>query len=671
MTMASSSSLGLRIGISPEIAEKMREAQQSFGRTDSGTIHEEEESLNVISTKKSVEVKSSSLLPSISIHVEKLVGYQTNDAEELSSIRTQLIEAMWNRYQQTTSDGILDTKNHQVMQPPPDFDLQVMEFLESGVARYCGEDTEASSSQSLSSHDEKDGRLLIRYPEYLQSPVTGERITTHTLVEELRKEPHLDFLKKIWKYLRECSRTLFWKRDMAIELAHLVREEQARLEYQEWDESKRQKKLDNLYSVRETLVHQVEIAKSKVDLLEEDRETQVKKAMEPLQRKILSKQQDSISAFGTSELSFPDEFQWLGLRDEPLDEEDDWGTECDDPYEEDNVGRNESDDGSQNDNLEDNFSENESGYEIEDDIEALDDVTLAESEVRGEVNSSADIGIEPAVGGMGTVHEESNTPSDRAEKTNMDEEPVLLLPFQRRKKRREKSKRRRREENKEAERKVAEEQIRELENGLRNKLTSKELILAQTMYNALSEKMTKIEELLDSLQDEVWQAQEEAEAASNNELSHAGAESKPSFSLLDQVLAMILGATPNVDDKKPEEHYLIMQLEHRRIVKAWENHFGRLPPPAGGLTFAASPVSGNDQISSKDKRTELGITENENEDWEALDSLLDVGSNHDSIATPAAAAEHHEAPKNATKKQETAPTAQLVGLRPGGKVIRP
>jgi hypothetical protein len=46
---------------------------------------------------------------------------------------------------------------------------------------------------------------------------------------------------------------------MSIELRRLIEEEQARLDYEEWTESTQQSKLESLYSIRETLVHQMEM----------------------------------------------------------------------------------------------------------------------------------------------------------------------------------------------------------------------------------------------------------------------------------------------------------------------------------------------------------------------------------------------------------------------------
>ena len=675
------SSLGLRIGIPPEIAQQLRD-QSSHLFHDAPA---ESSSPLASDNNKSSHAKEqvTDPLPGIRINLKKLVGYRPNDDEEVQSIQVQLIEAMWARYhqQQTTADEVLPIHQQQQEQqedqtsPPPDFDVQVMELFDTGLAQYCDDPRHHPHNDD----DDDDGHIFLPYPKYLQAPVTGESIPTITLVQELRKVQTLDFVQKLWKYLAGCSRTLFWKRDMAVELSHLVREEQARLEYQEWTESKRQAKLDNLYSIRETLVHQVELAKAKVDVLEEEREDQVKVAMEPIQRKILQRQQqDSLNAFGMSELSFPDEFQWLGLRDEmPLDEEDEWGRPSNasvDDDDDDDYSRSVDNDGfgDKGSITDDESSADESGNEGEHVGQTVEGLAG--------VRSLGQTGKYPLIEASQTTDENIEVDPEYityngAECPEEENEAGLLLPFQRRKKRLEMAKRRKKEHRRMTERKAREELLKKLESDLRTKLTSKELILAQTMHKALAEKMTKIEDLLDSLQDEVWEAEEEVEALDGKKgISDQDADAE--FSLLDQVMAMILGATPNVSEKEPKEHYLAMQVEHRRIVQAWKSHFGRLPPPAGFRSGSSpatheDPALPEDRMTSKEQRQQLGLTENDDDDWEALDGLLDGGSGQSPTTQRSdirlVPTKLHPLPK----EQEKSSAPQLVGLRPGGRVVRP
>ncbi len=623
------SSLGLTIGISTELATKLRQGS---------LVAPPEETAVEVVAKESLDHDA---LPGISIHLEKLIGYQPADSNEVESIQHQLVAAMWTRYQQTTSDGQL-TVSSDTDQPPPDFDRHVMEFFETGVARY----------EESPKHQE--GHLILRYPTQLQSPVTGERILTQTLVKQIQQQeqqPH-EFIAKLWLYLRQCSRPLFWKRDMAQELTLLVREEQARLDYEEWTASTRQAKLDNLYSIRETLVHQVELAKSKVERLEEQRDIQVDEEMEPFRRKV--HQHASPDAFGSSELSFPEEFQWLGLTDQPvLDDEDDWGLteESNDEHESCNSTRS--------DELADESSAN--------DDDEIDLVVVTELDVLDGHQSepkSLSKETEPVPAPTTTVHnmaEQEFAEGDGATK------PSLSLPFQQRKNRREKSKQRKRQQQKAAEQKARQLQLQRMEEGLRSKLTSNELILAQTMHNALSQKMEKIEELLDSLQDEVWQAEEEREQPADSAKATDNTD-KQTLSLLDQVLAMILGATPIPDGKAPAEHFHFMQSEHKSIVQAWKAHFGRLPPPAMASSDQVAQDLSEQPLSSKDHREELGIVDNDGDNWEEVedwDTLLD-GKKKEPTSKQVA----NTILNAKTNPKRDLPGPKLVGLRPGGRVVR-
>ena len=656
-------------------------------------------------------------LPCISIHLERLMGYQPRSQgdvddeelqEELESIRSQLIEAMWTRYQDSTSDGYETAATDRTTHPPPDFDVQAMEFFETGVARYeendvDDEDAEAAAAAAAAasgtsiSRDYSNGRLKISYPPYLQSPVTGERFSTRDIVQQITQQPHHNnqqpvdsqqlnvVVNTVWKYLRQCSRPLLWKRDMSRELSRLIQEEQARLDYQEWTETKRQPKLDHLYSVRETLVHQVDLAKEKVELLEEERDLQVREAMELLRRQVEastknSRNKDSMEAFGTTELSFPDEFQWLGLRDEPVDEKDDWGLSSSGQVSDDSYGSN---DGS------------EADWEISDNHDQLEEPSVflsGDDDIDGQTEFPLEEFTSPAIGTvpMPTVEEMETELGDlskqdqRTTQDSDDAQQTLSLPFQKRKQRREQSKRRKRKERQTAEQKAQLEKLQKMEEGLRSQLTNNELILAQTMHNALTEKMTKIEDLLNSLQDEVWQAEEETEG--NDSQTHQDKDTTdPAFSLLDQVLAMILGATPIPDETNPAKHYERMQQEHQAIVQAWKAHFGRLPTPTTGSSERPSTSDSSPPdapLSSQEYRKELGISENDgDDDWEAVkdwDDLLNDKASNANKSPSGAKVPTEKSKKENPKKASTEsvgnqnpPGPKLVGLRPGGRALRP
>ena len=204
--------------------------------------------------------------------------------------------------------------------------------------------------------------------------------------------------------------------------------------------------------------------------------------------------------------------------------------------------------------------------------------------------------------------------------------------------------------------------MKALEEEIRTKYTTKELVIAQTMWEALDKKVKKVEELLESLQDEVWEAEEEQEETSGAKKEQS--QPDPEFSLLDQVLAMILGTIPNQPGMSSQEHYKFVQEEHKSIVREWKEHFGRLPPPAGA---SAVPVETASKTPAQ-KRLDLGIADNDEDDWEAIDSddekLEEKKPSHVSnTPTKKTAKETTTEPKKPTKPK-------VVGLRPGGSLGR-
>lgn len=687
----SQSSLGLTIGIPPNVAETLRQ-QPSLSSTTKGPFPsltnpngETKNESSSSSSSSSPPLDTTKELPAIAIQIEKLIGYQPSDNEELRTIQLQLVQAMWTRYQQTTSDGSVQVPISQIdhhQPPPPDFDRQVMEFFDTGVARYTETPVDVP----------REGYLILPYPPCLQCPVTGELISTRKILHHIQqKQPPLEFVTKLWTYLKHCSRPLLWKRDMATELSLLIREEQARLEYQDWTESKRQAKLDNLYSVRETLVHQVEVATTKVERLEELREIQLEEAMVPFRRKICPT--TSLETFGSTELAFPDEFQWLGLKgDNILDEDDDWGQDYDSDGEYSNDSREDNDLASDDEYTANQVEDDQDGDLVpgsddsENDLGARDDNHLSLPTEPPSIDSipkpllQAEEKTTLELPNVSTEeHQDTTLPGESAEAKHS-----LTAAFQRRKKKREKANRRKKEEEKAIKLRAKQQEYKRLEEEMRSKLTSNELILAQTMRNALSEKLEKIEELLDSLQDEVWQAEEEAELQSPNETDRVS-ESHEHFSLLDQVLAMILGATPMPDEKSPAEHFQFMQSEHQSLVQAWKTHFGRLPPPATATNSAGNLEKElfERPLSSKEHRQLLGISDNDCDDWDAVenwDSMLDdTKKNSHKASRSIPSAQSVPSPSTtatpnlnneAHTKVETAPP-KLVGLRPGGRVVRP
>lgn len=641
-----SSSLGLKLSVPADMASRLRESAEQ--ETPATEIAPE----NVASKKKPQ-------VPQISINLERLVGYRP-DPEELQSIQFQLLSAMWTRYRAEERQEMESTpseSHHE--EPPPDFDFQVVDLLESGVATFS-----QSADQLITDGDRKN--LVLSYPPTIIVSNGETKSTTKmwcdssTCPSSFEGKENTEFIPRLWKHLSYCSRNLDWKYQMSLELGNLVEEEQARLDYNEWTSNQRKAKLDQLYSIRETIVHQVDVSRAKYDIFMDACETLVKEDMQLHRRQ---------AAVGSADLSFPDEFALLGLNDRSTENEEDWGLDDDSYMSSDgsasinSIDDEYSIDGSKNKHQTRsvpttiaNCDKVDGGYECDHDDDApasTEKRADAHSELPVDANQQRDSKLLP------TDEKASDEPS-----TNT----AALLPFQNREERRRRAKQRKRIEKKQAERRAEKERLEILENKSRQKHTSNDMIIAQTMLEALSKKLENVEELLESLQDEEWQAEEELE----NEASSAklvAQSPEESFTLLDQILAMILGTTPIQQNMSPKEHYQFVQEEHRSIVSDWKNHFGRLPPSVGnGNSGAPSDFSDvqetQEMPSPAQLRLQLGITDNIDGDWDADDDWEDTADNQ--------AAKR----KVETAKQSSKPSAlelikpRIVGLRPGGRMER-
>mmetsp|Transcript_25058 Transcript_25058/g.61737 ORF Transcript_25058/g.61737 Transcript_25058/m.61737 type:complete len:643 (-) Transcript_25058:305-2233(-) len=640
-----SSSFGMKLSLPPEMAAKLRQSSQpekvSEANNDS-SVNKEDNNENII------ENKDTEKLPEISIDVEHLVGYKP-ELEEMESIKSQLLDAMWTRYRlEEREDAPKDSSSPQTRMAPPDFDFQVVDLLQSGVARFkqtTDEDDDSSTNE---------GSLILSYPPTIITS-DGESNLTSKLWRQTSNCPSAfqsndatEFIPRLWKYLAYCSRNLDWKYKMSQELANLVEQEETRIRYEEWTTTQRKAKLDQLYSIRETIVHQVDMNKAKFDSFVQERENVVKEKMQQHQRLETTK---------TSDLSFPEEFALLGMKDRATDEpEDDWGLGDDDSY-----GMSYG-----SDNNSDHSDGSDGGYGTDDSLT---------SEREGEKGNDAPIPItqqQELQGGDGTPSTEAqHVPIEGGEqKVGLQQAPTdgtaavegiagdqaekhgLSIPFQRRQERRQRAKERKRQERKEAKNKAEKERLKQLEQEIREQHTSREMVVAQTIYEALSKKLENVEELLESLQDEEWQAEEdrESEAESKKDTIH---QSDKSFTLLDQILAMILGTTPIPRGKTSQEHYRFVQEEHKSIVNEWKSYFGRLPASLGDASEPTNPAPAPDfreQASPSQLRMQLGIVDNTDDDWDADD---DIEGNA-------------KANTNPDKAEPTKP--KVYGLRPGGSI---
>lgn len=410
--------------------------------------------------------------------------------------------------------------------------------------------------------------------------------------DDLEEPPSVEFLTKLAQHLRDTSRPVLWKHAMAIELQLWIKEESARRAHQDWVQSERQAKLDHLYSVRETLVHQAQLARDKYTHLDEIREDQVKqnllqytrreKARVRLGQSVSGEDDDHefLDEFGSSQLSFPEEFQLLGMMPDDvrdMDDEDDWGT-----YGESEDDHRSSSSGSESD------VDNASGVgtDRDDDVESSKGGEIPSERPRGMMENSScrpvTSGVSSSTEGESPLQTKANLTTEESEGiTSGDqclsssiypvEKKTTTLPFLRRKERRVRERLRKRAERMEAQHKVVEVELRE-------KYTTKALILAQTLLQAMESKVERVEELLESLQDEVWAEDEDEDDCESRDRSSdddmaALEDTDSKLSLLDQVLAMILGALPIEHGCDPQAHFEYVRQEHAAISRGWKAYF--------------------------------------------------------------------------------------------------
>jgi len=200
---------------------------------------------------------------------------------------------------------------------------------------------------------------------------------------------------------------------------------------------------------------------------------------------------------------------------------------------------------------------------------------------------------------------------------------------------------------------------------------------------SLEERLQKVDDLLETLQDEEW-AKEEKDCEQNSFDNHENdgyysSDSKTDHvnetSLLDPILAMILGAlpSPNVFLHKIDQesfknyqqlHYQWIKQEHESIKSDWKDYYGRLPSnatihqkrgDAWGPDEDPSHIKSNKDESNDIKSTDpvegnTLINNGDVEHWE--DHFID----------------EEEEQRPPTKLAASLAVKPKIGLRPGGKV---
>jgi hypothetical protein len=573
-------------------------------------------------------------MPVVLVDLERLVGYQPSSAEEAELLRSQVHAALWGQEGAAvttvaTGEHKHDEDDHDHDLLASQFDERAAELFQSGIARHS-DTSQLPNTYTGDDNDDNDSLRFIamEYPEYVcQRNADAPRVLNTARVWKLLLQPHsIAVADRLLKHLCSCSRSLLWKDSMRSELLHLVvTEADARIrrdqssELKVWKTARRKEQLDKLYGVREAFEHRVEIARQRVVELEKDRDD--KAALEIRQRRLDRGEDLGLEAFDFASTVFA---FTSGLEDD------------------DSVGPDEEDEYALGASLSGGSDEEEDahsdGYEVD---ESGDD-----EEAEPVVAVGNDVGTLP-IPSRGGQSKKRRQAATRKRRHRLEEAA------------------------KEAEHKSKLEAAKAEDEHMREKCTTQELKMAIAVVQSLEGRMEKVEELLESLQDEEWVDEEEGIDSLEQRVAEGavGPAKTDGLTLLDQILAMILGATLPSGETSIESHVQKLQDEHIAIVLAWKDHFGRLPPsvavsPAGesfgdsgSETLQEAP---REQEDIPGERTEVmrqifGIVDNETDDWED-----EAGEDEGQQAAEA------ETPREVRSEVRSAP--MKAGLRPGGRL---
>ena len=540
----------------------------------------------------------------------------------------------------------------------------------------------------------------------------------------------------LFEHLQNCNRGLLWKHEMSLELQQMIYDEQTHKEYHQYHgqaaREQREQRISQLCTIRDALINQCHVQEAQVTQLQKDRDVRVTLDLQRQRQRqqvggdFVSEMVGGLQSLdfdATTEMAFPDEFQLLKL-DDSDDSSNDDRYYYDDDYDEDyrspdgyeDEEDSENDDGRSGNNSdgcalnEEQKSGDDDGYEPQDgDDDREDDDENEKLKSIVDIDPARQNGTLDEVGGL-----LSNSRS-RSDENGEDAAKVpskFFFPSSSKSTKKQKQRRRRQKAQQRKQRQAAKEaahqakldQAKEEERELKIKYTTNELTIALSKKNALERKLDQVEDLLESLH--VEQEEEEADDLLGGETDKAESDETSGFSLLDQVLAMILGSLTPKPGMSQEDHFKYVQTEHAQIAYAWKDHFGRLPPaissasssgPAGPTdsadafgatsmgTHNKGTVTKSKSMSVEEQRMALGLVghddwEDEAEDWDDGDvqSLDQVESAEPGVATVAPLSSLQSAStrrnnNSGTKEAHSlsSSSAKIVGLRPGSTAMRP
>jgi hypothetical protein len=498
-----------------------------------------------------------SSMPLVLVDLEMLCGVIPYDEEEKQEIVTQLMEMLLGSVHEEEDDNDQEHEDSNKPQPSKDltkgdglsldFDERVVELFESGAARHvdsmmpaaiaCAHEEKKVANESTDSAGRESVYpfTLIPYPEFLSSEASPSSRSTVRLWKLLNNTHESPLLTRLFTHLRNTSRSLIWKADMYQELCSLAKQEykaqilrEQMAEYNQWKESVRKERLEKLYDVRDTFTLRIDVARRKHESFVEERELRVERELKRrgLYQYRITSQKHTEDNMNDGEENYDDD-GWGGA----VNEEEIFGDEMDD-----------FDEGIQDEG--DEWSPLGLKIAINTPEDSMEAVRKAKEEQQNNSNLKQ---LEPI-----THSDNQNRKSERRQKLKDQTSGANYSFF----------------EKKEA--------------AIREALKTNDERIAEAVLANLEGKLQNVDELLETLQEEEWADEEEDENSQpcvDNGMQMNEEAGEPSdMTLLDQILAMILGALPKesaVDDK---EHFAFVKNEHASIISSWKETFGRLPP---------------------------------------------------------------------------------------------
>lgn len=578
--------------------------------------------------------------PYVMVNLETLCGCKVENMTEKLVLLQQLMETLLGssskQEQERRGDDIEDTTDTKPDLGDGlslDFDERVIDLFESGVASHvdssypiaisCISEENESVVQTngmmegtRSEENVVTPYALVPYPEFLTEqstntstiPSTKSRSTLrlwkllHTVPTQ---HPQISpLLTRIFAHLRNTSRSLLWKASMHYEISLLAKEEfilhMKRMqlqEYNDWKTNVRGERLQKLYDVRETFLLQVEVARKKHDALVEEREGRVERELR--RRGLLSELNNSMALHNSSEILLGSQQDGKSndvvnsFEVEPCygdDDDDGWGGTV--IHEDEIIGGEmgivqhqmnavtlgEVVDEDENDEWSPlNVTVNPLGMNVT--VDGL----VANDDTENIIDSKED-NTSSAVEGTSSIPDTPIRSTSKLEPISHDDN------IQRKSHRLQKRKEVQHPPSTSTSTKQRHEYLKREQHSIRESLKTTEERIAEATLLKLEERLQNVDDLLERLQEEEWADEEEGN--NDDEIKQSGVthvdanrdDDKESSRLLDNVLAMILGALPkemsSVGDTAITDdiHYKHIKEEHDSIVQEWIRVFGRLPP---------------------------------------------------------------------------------------------